>query len=427
MRHGPTNGASSEDRKTALNAVLESRTFARADQLRALLKYLCEAEAGGRHDLSEYVIGTEVLGRPEDFSPLADSSVRTRVYELRHKLDRYYRIEGKDQLLRIQIPKGGYLPLYERVAEDVEPVAEPVSAQETEPSREVRSIPRWQWAIAGLILAVLVVVATAWRYTAAPSVDPILREAWGPLSKRDANVLLCVATPLHLTVVPESHRKNPSYPAPSEAYPLWRQHRPLGIDAKLGLVFTDNVIGFGTMNSILTTSQTLLKFGAGYQILPERVAPISTFRDRNVVLFGAPVDSEAVTRMQEPTPLIVEHDDSIHDFVIRDRASGKTHTPEKDERGDYRVVYGLVTVLNHRSSAQGPLGSILFSGITSAGTQGAAEYFSSPAALRDLKAKFVAEGHSGFPTQYQVVVRCTFSNMLLLSYEAVEHRALAQK
>jgi hypothetical protein len=62
---------------------------------------------------------------------------------------------------------------------------------------------------------------------------------------------------------------------------------------KLGLLFTDNVLGVGTMNVAVSVVNTLRTFGASHQILPERVATLSTLRNRNAILFGAPVDSEA--------------------------------------------------------------------------------------------------------------------------------------
>src|SRR5690349_21081896 len=69
----------SEQKRTALEAVLHSQTFARADQLRCLLKYVCEIEMAGRgHELTEYQIGIEALGRPANYSPGDDSAVRTR-------------------------------------------------------------------------------------------------------------------------------------------------------------------------------------------------------------------------------------------------------------------------------------------------------------------------------------------------------------
>jgi hypothetical protein len=67
---------------------------------------------------------------------------------------------------------------------------------------------------------------------------------------------------------------------------------------------------------------------------------------------------------------------------------------------------------------------IVFSGITSAGTHGAAEYFSSAKAVRNLRVIFAREGVNGFPSAYQVVVKCTFSNMLLVAYEYHSHRIL---
>src|SRR5215468_10870597 len=49
-----------EQKQAALEAVLRSNTFARADQLKIFLKYVCEMEiAGHGHELSEYIIGVE--------------------------------------------------------------------------------------------------------------------------------------------------------------------------------------------------------------------------------------------------------------------------------------------------------------------------------------------------------------------------------
>ena len=144
----------------------------------------------------------------------------------------------------------------------------------------------------------------------------------------------------------------------------------------------------------------------------------------SAILFGAPVDSDAITRSMEKAPLLVEYEPSARDFIIRDRANGQNIIPEKGANGDFRDVYGLVTVMNTRESDRGPLGMIIFSGITSAGTQGAAEFFASSGSLKHLREAFAREGIHDFRRAYQVVVRCTFSNSLLLSYEYHSHRIL---
>lgn len=67
---------------------------------------------------------------------------------------------------------------------------------------------------------------------------------------------------------------------------------------------------------------------------------------------------------------------------------------------------------------------LVFSGITSVGTQGAAEYFTSPRPLKALRAVFAKEGVRGFPAAYQIVVKCSFENMLLVSAEYELHRLI---
>jgi hypothetical protein len=400
------------------------------------LQFVCEAEMQGRSsDLNEHVIGVEVLGRPKGYSPAEDSSVRTRAHELRQKLEKLYGTELRDEAVQIVVSKGAYVPQFVRspLKCHIHTADVPPAPDREEMLPGFQASPRQRWAPVGLVLLGAVVgaaiaVVPARQSAAKPAVDPVLLEAWRRMARPDANVLLSVATPLHLVVGPEGHQAYASstYPAPPEAYPLFRLHRPLAPETKLGLIFTDNVLGFGTMTAVMTAVNTLRLMGSSYQVLPERVATLAALRGRNVMLFGAPVDSEAISRTMEHTPLIVDYEPSVKEFVIRDRATGQMIEPQKDANGDFIDVYGLVTVLNTRESDRG-LGMVVLSGITSAGTHGAAEFFSSPRALRNLRAVMAHDGVNGFPAAYQVVVKCTFSNMLLLSYEYHSHRILQKE
>src|SRR6186713_1948054 len=106
---------SDDEKRQALARVLESRAFSRSDQLRAFLRYVCEAELEGRaNQLNEYALGVSVLGRKEGYSPGEDSSVRSRAYELRNKLASYYRDEAPDDSIQIEIEKGAYVPRFRR-------------------------------------------------------------------------------------------------------------------------------------------------------------------------------------------------------------------------------------------------------------------------------------------------------------------------
>jgi hypothetical protein len=190
------------------------------------------------------------------------------------------------------------------------------------------------------------------------------------------------------------------------------------------MIFTNDALGVGNLNAAVTTSAVVRALGSTTEILPERPAMMSLLHDRDAVVFGAPVDSQLISELLSDTPLSVIYDESVKEFVVRDRPSGATLVPEKETNGDFRAVYGLVTVLNNRESDHGRLGLTVFSGITSVGTYGAAEYFTSPKTLGTLRSVFARDGVKGFPAAYQVVVKCRFENMQLVAEEYQAHRIL---
>lgn len=98
----------------ALQKVLRSRTFARSERLRCFLKFVVEMEQLGlAHQLKGYTIGIDVFSRDEGFDPGTDPLVRVQAGKLRKLLNLFYADEGRDEPLRIRIPLGGYVPIYE--------------------------------------------------------------------------------------------------------------------------------------------------------------------------------------------------------------------------------------------------------------------------------------------------------------------------
>jgi hypothetical protein len=146
-----------------VSRILASRHFAKAPLLSAFLSYVCHRtlrEGGSR--ISEQEIGTNVFGRELGYDAREDNIVRNYARQLRRRLDDYYATDGLGETLRIQIPKGGYVPLFLRSAEPGDRAA---SASLEEVANEIsakgdglpRSGPRWAWmvATAGLAFALL--------------------------------------------------------------------------------------------------------------------------------------------------------------------------------------------------------------------------------------------------------------------------------
>jgi serine/threonine-protein kinase len=94
-----------------LNRIDRSASFAKADRLRAFLRFVVEKTLAGEEDaFKEYSIALEVCGRHPSFDPKTDPIVRVDANRLRARLAAYYGLEGRDDPIRIQLPKGTYVP-----------------------------------------------------------------------------------------------------------------------------------------------------------------------------------------------------------------------------------------------------------------------------------------------------------------------------
>ena len=139
-----------------------------SESLCKLLAYLGEHSLDSPGvTLKEYQIATEVFGRPADFDPRLDSTVRVQTGRLRSKLAEYYNGEGAADRLVIEIPKGAYSLITH--TRPVEKPAPPVPA-EPPPVRPVRSYPlSWFWLSVAIGAAVAVVISVAAsRFAPAP-------------------------------------------------------------------------------------------------------------------------------------------------------------------------------------------------------------------------------------------------------------------
>jgi TolB-like protein/Flp pilus assembly protein TadD len=98
-----------------LDRILSSTTFRQVDRLRRFLKFVVlESIAGRQDELKEYVVGIQVFGKETSFDPRSDPVVRVQARRLRARLVRYYVEEGQGDEVLIDLPKGGYSPVFAR-------------------------------------------------------------------------------------------------------------------------------------------------------------------------------------------------------------------------------------------------------------------------------------------------------------------------
>ncbi len=97
-----------------LNRIVASPHFADTTRMKRFLTHLVSEALSGRSDrLKGYALGIDVFDKPEDFDPTIDTIVRVQANKMRSRLDLYYAQEGREDPVRIRIPKGSYAPVFE--------------------------------------------------------------------------------------------------------------------------------------------------------------------------------------------------------------------------------------------------------------------------------------------------------------------------
>src|ERR1043165_3318680 len=132
-----------------LERALASTNFVRSERQSRFLRFVVERHLEGRDDeLKESVIALEVFGN-RDYDPNQDSTVRTEAGRLRARLAEYYAGNGAADPLIIQLPKGGYVPVFHRADERHVP--------------RKRPLPRRWWIVSVTALAIALSGIGWWR------------------------------------------------------------------------------------------------------------------------------------------------------------------------------------------------------------------------------------------------------------------------
>jgi serine/threonine-protein kinase len=133
-----------------LDKLLAGHAFRGAERPGRFLRFIVEQALAG-NQLKETLLGVEVFGRSPSYDPRLDAVVRVEAVKLRSRLKEYYETEGAADPVRIDLPKGGYLPCFEAVAN---PPAGPIAPIE-KIAAQPPSRARWtDWRVVVPLLAV---------------------------------------------------------------------------------------------------------------------------------------------------------------------------------------------------------------------------------------------------------------------------------
>ena len=181
--------------------IVSSKAFKTSEVHRNLLNYLAEKSLSGTaQNLKEYTVGLDVFGKPATYDPRQESVVRMHVGRLRQKLTEYYRTEGQNDPVIVDLPKGAFtLTFALRPVADVEPPPMLPGRRAISP-REIALASSLLLAIvcAGYFGLRLFRVEKTVAAASPPPWTPELQQLWGPLLSSDRPLMVTLATdPFH--------------------------------------------------------------------------------------------------------------------------------------------------------------------------------------------------------------------------------------
>jgi hypothetical protein len=420
------------EERALLDRIIGSRHFVKSVLLSRFLRYICERSlAGEGNALTEHHIGVHVFGRPERYDCSTDNIVRNYARQLRGRLDDYYRWEGQDEPLRLEVPRGGYKPIFVRLSVDLPPAATempvalvtPASLVTPERIGEPRG-NRWlQGAVLGLsmlAIALLGVVLLLLRTRPHPisNTSSPMHSFWASVFRPDRDTVIVTADSGFGTLQDVLGRRL-----------SLADYTSLQL-GKLSLQSPDKYVA-NDLASQRYTSMTDLETAVAFSHLPEAVPSrlrirfardlrMEDLKDDNVVLLGSAFTNPWAELFEKNLAFELVGDVGAHSWKILNRhpAPGEA-TSYQGERDDpsHKTYARIAWVPNVDHTGH----ILMLQGLDMAGTQAAAQSLLHSTALMDVWQK--ANGCNTPDASFEVLLGTTSisSNAGMIRVLATRH------
>lgn len=351
-------------KRELVRRIVTSPTFVRSERLGKLLNYVCDLALNGREtEINEQKIGQAVFGRSQDYDSAVDGIVRSQASRLRQRLELYYQAEGADEPIRVVIPRGGYVPVFEAKTLSTRPtvVSEPPEATlETLPAAEKRpgdaSAKRWLlWGLS-LLLGLMLVVVVLWihdrrRLQLLAPTEPQTHPLWSHLFTRNQATMV-VAPDSGLVLFHGMSGKDvdlkgyldAGYRSEPDVLPQIGPTAPLK-DSLLDLA-NRRYTSLVDLKTILSLKDRAQMLGSQVSVRFARDLRPNDFKTGDVILLGAS-EADPWIELYEPKLNFLFRDDYKGVFTILNRSpqKGEPARWESKRVDPQRRVFGVVAYL----------------------------------------------------------------------------------
>jgi hypothetical protein len=405
-----------EPRWQLAQRIVASRSFAKSVLLSRFLLYVCEREITGKTaEISEHQIGVHVFGRRPGYHPGEDNIVRNYARQLRQRLDQYFLEEGREEELRLSVPRGKYVPVYSLNHFEEHPLLV-VTEHETESGGLLESLApaapptvssqpprRRRWLVPGLgVLLLLASLAVAWALAhraAADSKDPS-HLLWTRLFDKshqtlivpsDAGIVMIQNLTGHL--VPLAEYINRDYLSLKSPYKIDDQNMR-DLDAQRYTNITD-------LNAVMRFSRLPEANAGQLAVRYSRELHMGDLKDANVILLGSSFSNPWAELFEKTLNFEFEyqpHPNASH-IVNRHPQPGELPLYENDATGPSHRTYAVIALAPNLDNTGWVL---LAEGLTMAGTQAAVDTLFNRGMMRPLLDQF--RNADGSPNPFEILI-----------------------
>lgn len=410
-----------DDRWKVALRVAASPEFSKSTRLRNFLLYVCEKALTNRSDeIREQVIGFDVFDRGPGYNPGDDNIVRVEARELRKRLDRYFEGEGAEELFRINIPKGSYVPVFEPLdhftAADASAPAQPEkqhASMRLPPAGESGRgwiFPRIRRNTALLLLGMVALIAIAgW----------VMRGAWlPPLALGDSVPSLTPSTGIWPLLFPSRSPLNIVVADSSLVLVQGITGKIVPLEDYVSGRYPDNLRNaeasmiaprpYTDLADVMVTSKILRL------VQPQRWRTmvryphdltIRNLENDNLVFLGSAYSDPWVHEFDTQMNFNVEMDWSTGSLCFQDntpQAGALTRYCAGRQSNHTSVTYGLVSLLPNLQHTGNVL---ILEGTTGAGTEAAGDFVTNPHYALNLRQYLGLKSKSGSLPYFQLLFR----------------------
>lgn len=406
------------DIQDELERILDSHWLRESAQLKRLLRYTVEETLSGRQaGLKEYSLGLEVFHRPSDYDPHNDAIVRVQASLLRKRLAAYYENEGCGSALRIELPRGGYVPIFREV--DLPP--QPAPAKAPVPVEQSQTGGQWRlfWAgvAVGAVLACAAFLLTWSRQTRPPVPAPAV---WGLFFAPGTETIVSFGVPLFYAgdgiFVRDTSVNTPNQQS---------QERLDKITQALGAPIRpqeDVYTGIGDLVGTHVVIHWLERQGVRTSLANSHYLGHSDIADKNLIVVSSVRFQTLLQEINLPSFFTFDSRPGGA-FILADPVSGEQREYATRSGAGVDTSYSLLHLWPGRTAG---LRILYLTGITTWATEGAARFAVNPAKLAELQARLDADPpqgpHGRKSPFFQVLLRVEGKNNQVRTVNYVTHR-----